>query len=170
MANSSKRPSEFRVHRHVAYFYTVHVAFDRLVKMMKKVLIIEDETDLIKLLRYNMEKEGFKVSYATDGSVALAEVRRDTPDVVILDLMLPGLSGLEVCGQLRRSDGFSRIPILIRRPEAKKRTALSDSNSARTITSRSLSACVKWLRVYGRSCAETNRRNPIDLRFKGALS
>ncbi len=58
--------------------------------MEKKILIIEDETDLIKLLKYNLEKEGFKVSYATDGSVALAEVRRETPDIVILDLMLPG--------------------------------------------------------------------------------
>src|SRR2546428_6163200 len=81
--------------------------------MVKKVLIIEDETDLIKLLKYNLEKEGFKVSYATDGSIALAEVRRDVPDLVILDLMLPGLSGLEVCRQLRHSERFSRIPILI---------------------------------------------------------
>jgi phosphate regulon transcriptional regulator PhoB len=79
----------------------------------KKILIIEDETDLIKLLKYNLEKEGFKVSYATDGSVALAEVRRETPDIVILDLMLPGLNGLEVCRQLRKSDRFSRLPILV---------------------------------------------------------
>jgi phosphate regulon transcriptional regulator PhoB len=81
--------------------------------MMKKILIVEDESDLIKLLKYNLEKEGFKVSYATDGSVALAEVRRDAPDLVILDLMLPGLDGLEVCRQLRRSDKFARIPVLI---------------------------------------------------------
>ena len=81
--------------------------------MMKKILIVEDEGDLIKLLKYNLEKEGFKVNYATDGSVALAEVRRDAPDLVILDLMLPGLDGLEVCRQLRRNDKFSRIPVLI---------------------------------------------------------
>ena len=81
--------------------------------MVKKILIVEDESDLIKLLKYNLEKEGFRVSYATDGSIALAEVRRDPPDVVILDLMLPGLDGLEVCRQLRRSDKFSRIPVLM---------------------------------------------------------
>lgn len=81
--------------------------------MAKKILLVEDETDLIKLLKYNLEKEGFKVSYATDGSVALAEIRREAPDVVVLDLMLPGLDGLEVCRQLRRSDRFARIPILI---------------------------------------------------------
>jgi len=59
--------------------------------MLKKILIVEDEHDVIKLLKYNLEKEGFKVSYTTDGSLALAEIRRDEPDLVILDLMLPGL-------------------------------------------------------------------------------
>src|SRR5262245_2058282 len=79
----------------------------------KKILIVEDEGDLVKLLKYNLEKEGFRVTYATDGSVALAEVRRDPPDLVILDLMLPGLDGLEVCRQLRRSDKFMRTPVLM---------------------------------------------------------
>jgi two-component system, OmpR family, alkaline phosphatase synthesis response regulator PhoP len=83
------------------------------IGVQKKVLIVEDETDLVKLLKYNLEKEGFKVGYATDGALALAEARRDPPDVVILDLMLPGLDGLEVCRQLRRNDQFSRTPILI---------------------------------------------------------
>jgi len=79
----------------------------------KKLLIVEDDNDLIKLLRYNLEREGFKVAQATDGSVALAEARRDPPDLVILDLMLPGLDGLEVCRQLRRVDRFVRTPVLI---------------------------------------------------------
>jgi two-component system alkaline phosphatase synthesis response regulator PhoP len=81
--------------------------------MTKKILIVEDEGDIIKLLKYNLEKEGFKVNYATDGGVAIAEIRRDEPDLVILDLMLPGLDGLEVCRQLRRHDKFSQIPVLI---------------------------------------------------------
>jgi two-component system, OmpR family, alkaline phosphatase synthesis response regulator PhoP len=83
------------------------------LSMLKKVLIVEDETDLVKLLKYNLEKEGFKVNYATDGTVALAEARRDPPDLVILDLMLPGLDGLEVCRQLRRNERFARTPVLI---------------------------------------------------------
>src|SRR5215831_4489384 len=83
------------------------------IGVQKKVLIVEDETDLVKLLKYNLEKEGFKVNYATDGTVALAEARRDPPDLVILDLMLPGLDGLEVCRQLRRNEKFVRTPVLI---------------------------------------------------------
>ena len=81
--------------------------------VVKKVLIVEDDNDLVRLLKYNLEKEGFKVNYATDGAVALAEARRDPPDLVILDLMLPGLYGLEVCRQLRRIDRFTRTPLLI---------------------------------------------------------
>lgn len=81
--------------------------------VVKKVLIVEDDNDLVRLLKYNLEKEGFKVNYATDGAVALAEARRDPPDLVILDLMLPGLDGLEVCRQLRRIDRFTRTPVLI---------------------------------------------------------
>ena len=81
--------------------------------MAKKILLVEDESDLVKLLKYNLEKEGFKVSYATDGSLALAEMRRNGPDLVILDLMLPGLDGLEICRQLRRNEKFAPIPILI---------------------------------------------------------
>ena len=81
--------------------------------MVKKILIVEDEHDLIKLLKYNLEKEAFKVTHTTDGSLALAEIRRETPDLVILDLMLPGMDGLEVCRQLRRQDRFASIPVLM---------------------------------------------------------
>ena len=81
--------------------------------MSKKILIVEDERDLIKLLKYNLEKEGYKVSYATDGSVALAEIRRDTPDLVLLDLMLPGMDGLEICRQIRRHEKYATIPVLM---------------------------------------------------------
>jgi two-component system alkaline phosphatase synthesis response regulator PhoP len=81
--------------------------------MSKKILIVEDERDLIKLLKYNLEKEGFRVSCASDGSLALAEMRRDEPDLVILDLMLPGVDGLEICRQLRRIDRYAGLPVLM---------------------------------------------------------
>ena len=81
--------------------------------MAKKILIVEDEYDLVKLLKYSFEKEGFKVNSATDGSVALAEMRRDEPDLVVLDLMLPGMDGLEICRWMRRQDKFAGTPILM---------------------------------------------------------
>jgi phosphate regulon transcriptional regulator PhoB len=81
--------------------------------MSKKILIVEDERDVVKLLRYNLEKEGFRVCAVTDGSLALAEMRREDADLVILDLMLPGMDGLEICRQLRRHDKYSNVPILM---------------------------------------------------------
>jgi two-component system alkaline phosphatase synthesis response regulator PhoP len=81
--------------------------------MLKKILIVEDEYDVIKLLKYNLEKEGFKVNYTSDGSLVLAEIRRDEPDLVILDLMLPGLDGLEICRQIRRNEKYTSLPLLM---------------------------------------------------------
>lgn len=81
--------------------------------MAKKILIVEDERDVVKLLRYNLEKEGFRVSSVTDGSLALAEMRREPADLVILDLMLPGMDGLEICRQLRRHERYAGTPILM---------------------------------------------------------
>lgn len=76
-------------------------------------MIIEDEHDLIRLLKYNLEKEGFRVASVTDGSLVLAEIRREEPDLLVLDLMLPGMDGLEICRQVRRHDKFAGIPILM---------------------------------------------------------
>jgi DNA-binding response OmpR family regulator len=81
--------------------------------MSKRVLIVEDERDVVKLLRYNLEKEGFRVNAVSDGSLALAEMRREPADLVILDLMLPGMDGLEICRQLRRHDKYANTPILM---------------------------------------------------------
>lgn len=81
--------------------------------MPRRILIAEDEFDVIKLLKYNLEKEGFKVSYTTDGSLVLAEIRRNEPDLVILDLMLPGLDGLEICRQLRRHEKYASLPLMM---------------------------------------------------------
>ena len=81
--------------------------------MTKKVLIVEDEHDLVRLIKYNLEKEGFRVSSVTDGSLVMAELRREEPDVVVLDLMLPGMDGLEICRQVRSHDRYAGIPILM---------------------------------------------------------
>ena len=65
------------------------------------VLVIDDEKDLLELVRYNLEKEHLDVITATDGQAGLEIGLRHKPDLVLLDLMMPGMSGLEVCKQLR---------------------------------------------------------------------
>jgi two-component system phosphate regulon response regulator PhoB len=77
------------------------------------VLVVEDEIPLLTLLRYNLEKQGFRVEEASDGQEALLRVAEAKPDLVLLDWMLPSLSGLEVCRQLRRRPATRDLPIIM---------------------------------------------------------
>jgi two-component system phosphate regulon response regulator PhoB len=77
------------------------------------VLLVEDERDIADLVRYHVEKAGMRCVHASDGGSALRLARADAPDVVVLDLMLPGLDGLEVCRQLRREPATRRLPIIM---------------------------------------------------------
>ncbi len=78
-----------------------------------RVLIVEDEADIRELIRYNLAQEGFLVEEAADGLQALERVRRRPPDLMLLDLMLPGMSGLDVCRQMRANRDTAQLPILI---------------------------------------------------------
>ena len=77
------------------------------------VLVVEDEAPLLTLLRYNLEKQGFRVDEAADGQEALLRVAEARPDVMLLDWMLPSLSGIEVCRQLRRRAETRDLPIIM---------------------------------------------------------
>ncbi|MFC5358559.1 phosphate regulon transcriptional regulator PhoB [Azospirillum himalayense] len=77
------------------------------------VLVVEDEADIVTLLKYNLEKEGFRVNAATDGEEALLLAGEQTPNIVLLDWMLPLMSGLEVCRQMRRNSKMRDIPIIM---------------------------------------------------------
>ena len=68
----------------------------------KKIVIVEDEPDILEVLSYNLKREGFDVSHALDGIKGLALVEKVEPDLVILDLMLPGLDGLEICRRIKK--------------------------------------------------------------------
>jgi two-component system phosphate regulon response regulator PhoB len=77
------------------------------------VLVVEDEAALVTLLRYNLEREGFRVAEARDGEEAMLQIAEQMPDLVILDWMLPLMSGIEVCRQLRRLPETRRLPIVM---------------------------------------------------------
>jgi two-component system phosphate regulon response regulator PhoB len=81
--------------------------------MKPLVLIVEDEAPLVTLLRYNLEKEGFAVCSAGDGEEALLQIAENKPDAVLLDWMLPLVSGLEVCRQIRRAPQSRALPIIL---------------------------------------------------------
>ena len=80
---------------------------------VQSILVVEDEAPLVTLLRYNLEREGFSVFEAQDGDEALNQARERKPDLVLLDWMLPLVSGIEVCRQLRRHPETRAIPIVM---------------------------------------------------------
>jgi two-component system phosphate regulon response regulator PhoB len=77
------------------------------------ILIVEDEPSLVTLLKYNLEQDGYRTAEAMDGNAALALVSRERPDLVLLDWMLPGLSGIEVCREIRRRPALHDLPVLM---------------------------------------------------------
>lgn len=80
---------------------------------MTRILIIEDDIDIAELVRYNLDKEGFRVASAHDGASGLVQLRKSSPDLVILDLMLPKMSGLDICREIRRDPELEHLPVLI---------------------------------------------------------
>lgn len=81
--------------------------------MAATVLVVDDEKDLVELVKYHLEKEGLKCFEARDGETALQLAKERTPDLMVLDLMLPGVDGLEVCRKLRKDPKTSSIAIIM---------------------------------------------------------
>jgi two-component system alkaline phosphatase synthesis response regulator PhoP len=79
----------------------------------EKILIVEDDKDILKMVEYNLKKEGYRTVYARDGEDAIEMAHSERPDLVLLDLMLPGIDGLEVCKQLKKESKTAGIPVIM---------------------------------------------------------
>ncbi len=77
----------------------------------KKILIVDDEPDILEFLRYNLRKEGYTVVIANDGKQALLAAELEMPDLIVLDIMMPELDGIETCRMLRKKKEFANLPI-----------------------------------------------------------
>ena len=79
----------------------------------EKILVVDDEEDILELVRYNLSKERYRVTSALSGEIALQKAREEHPDLILLDLMLPGLDGLSVCRELKRDPAIGSTPIIM---------------------------------------------------------
>ena len=79
----------------------------------ERILVVEDEQDIVELLRYNLSKDGYQVTAVTTGEEALQSTRSTMPDLILLDLLLPGLDGLEVCRRLKLDTKTRHVPIIM---------------------------------------------------------
>lgn len=79
----------------------------------KHIIVIEDEKDILEILEYNLTREGYRVSTSSDGQTGLNKVRQEKPDLVLLDIMLPEIDGLEICRILKSESSMHAIPIIM---------------------------------------------------------
>mgnify|MGYP000076620823 CR=1 FL=1 len=79
----------------------------------KKIVVVEDEPDILEVLCYNLKREGYQVFESLDGHEGLSLIEQKVPDIVLLDLMLPGLDGLEICRKLKANSNTQHIPIIM---------------------------------------------------------
>lgn len=116
--------------------------------MAKKVLVVDDEPTLVATLKYNLERDGYQVRTACDGQAALFEARSVRPDIILLDLMLPGLDGLEICRILRRETAVPILMLTAKGEEADKVVGLelgADDYVTKPFSMRELMARVRAL-------------------------
>ena len=79
----------------------------------RKILVVDDEPDLVELVSYNLRKEGFDVTSASDGEEALNKIRKENFNLIVLDLMLPGIQGMELCRMLRNDPKTKNLPVIM---------------------------------------------------------
>ena len=77
------------------------------------VLVVDDERNILELITYNLNKEGYRTTKVLSGESALTEIRKNLPDLIVLDLMLPGMDGIEICRRLKEDEKTKHIPILM---------------------------------------------------------
>src|ERR1700734_620847 len=137
---------------------------------MKRVLVVEDDKDIVELVRYNLEKDGYQVSSSGDGATGLAQIRKSPPDLLVLDLRLRKLTGLDICKEIRKDVSLNRLPILIltaKGEEADRVVGLelgADDYVKKPFSPRELAARVKAL--LRRTEPGTPSEKPIEI---GAL-
>lgn len=91
----------------------VKKTLEKMSDTRQKILIVDDEMDALTALKIALEAEGYKVSEAWDGNEAIAKVHADIPDVILLDLMIPGIDGFEVCTRLKSDSRYAHIPVIM---------------------------------------------------------
>ena len=127
---------------------------------MSRILVAEDDADIASLVRHYLEKAGYTVDVTDSGRDVLPRLRRTPVDAVILDLMLPGMDGLDVCRAMRADPTTGRCPSSCSPPRPRRRIASSASSWAPTTTSPSPSVRARSWRACGRSCAGRIGRFP----------
>jgi two-component system phosphate regulon response regulator PhoB len=134
----------------------------------ENILVVDDEEDVLELVRYNLDKNGYKIITATSGEQAMEMARGKTPDLIILDLMLPGIDGLEVCKKLKSDVKTERIPIIMLTAKGEESDIVTglelgaDDYVTKPFSPKVLTARIR--RILHRTISRDLERPPIKIR------
>jgi len=135
----------------------------------KRIVVVEDEPDILEVLSYNLRREGFAVTTTMDGSRGLALIQKELPDLVVLDLMLPGTDGLDICRQLRANDNTQHILIVMVTAKSEESDLVlglgigADDYIAKPFSPRELIARVKAVLRRSADTNEVSKSNKISI-------
>ncbi|MEC7726787.1 MAG: response regulator [Planctomycetota bacterium] len=122
-----------------------------------KIIVVEDEPDILELISYNLEREGYRVIRCRDGEQGLSRIRTDNPDLVVLDLMLPGMDGVEVCREVKADPVTRKIPVVMVTAKSEESDVIlglgigADDYLAKPFSPRELVARIKVVLRRGRA-------------------
>jgi len=139
----------------------------------QRILVIEDEIDILEVVEYNLQNEGFAVLRSLDGEGGFEIARDQRPDLILLDLMLPGMSGLEVCRRLKQDELTREIPVIMLTARAEESDVIvglglgADDYVTKPFRPREL--CARVVAVLRRAGAASSGGNPDRVRVGGLL-
>ncbi len=135
---------------------------------MKKILVVDDEADIVELVEYNLKKEGFDTDSAYDGEAALQKIRSGSYNLVVLDLMLPGVQGLEICKMIRSTKELAGLPVIMLTAKSEEVDRIvglemgADDYVVKPFSPRELVARVKSLLRRAESGAAAQAQQDVD--------
>lgn len=135
----------------------------------KRILVVEDEEDILALVHYNLVKEGYQVECVTSGEEAYRKARQHLPDLILLDLMLPGIDGLEVCRRLKRESETESVPVIMLTARGEESDVVAglemgaDDYIAKPFSTQVLLARVKAVLRRGTERGEVEEEAPIEI-------
>ncbi len=133
----------------------------------RSILVVEDEPDIAEVIEYNLAREGYRVDVVGDGEHALDRIVREAPDLVLLDLMLPGLDGLELCRRLKEDPVTRTIPVIMVTAKGEESEVVlglgmgADDYVAKPFSPRELTARVRAVLRRGPVRAESTKRERV---------
>ncbi len=138
--------------------------------LKEKILIVEDDGDIIELLEYNLKREGYRVVSSDNGEEALDAIKKEMPQLIILDLMLPGIDGLEVCKILKQDEKLKQIPIVMLTAKGEESDIVVGLQlGADDYVSKPFSPKVLTARIKALLRRQEQKNIPVQLRKIGSL-